>query len=170
MNNKTKFILFTLYLILFIFSFLFAENEMELIAELEGEHCASEFGFWSTALDFNGDGFDDLVVAARYWDPEYPGFPADPWPWGKIYFYFGKEEGFGDSVDMTLSHWDQDMSTAGYLENLGDMNGDGYEDLGYYANCSVTFCDTAYYNVNILFGSSEPDTIPDQTFTFTVGE
>jgi len=122
MNNKAKFLLFTLYFLsrrtnillailcvggfLFPFSFLQADNYMELIAELTGEHPRSKFGFQAASLDFNGDGSDDLVVGAHKWDPEYPGWPAQANPWGKIYFYFGKEEGFANSVDFSISGYD----------------------------------------------------------------
>jgi len=175
--KQTKLLLFLCITTVFLISklsvnltLLFAQNEMELMAELEGEHSASEFGFWSTALDFNGDGFDDLVVSANAWDPDYPGWPEDPANRGKFYFYFGKEEGFADTVDIVLTHWEQEQKSIKYLENLGDMNGDGYDDLGYRAICGVPYCDTAFCDVNILFGSSDPDIIPDQTFTFIAGD
>ena len=39
-----------------------AQNDMPLLAQLQGEHNASHFGNKIISLDFNHDGFDDLVV------------------------------------------------------------------------------------------------------------
>jgi hypothetical protein len=85
MNKAYSFILL---IFLFFCNYLFPQNEMELIATLQGEHNQSEFGFTIACLDFNGDGLDDLVVGANRWDPEYTG-GSTPAVWGKIYFYFG---------------------------------------------------------------------------------
>ena len=157
-------------LVIFLIPILtFSENQMEIIAELEGEHQQSEFGFWSTALDFNGDGFDDLVVGSKKWNPNPPDWPDDPVAEGKYYFYFGKEEGFADYVDLTLTNLEENFQLGMCLENLGDMNGDGFEDLGYYEVFFEPPFGDAYHNVNILLGGTEPDTIPDYIFTFMGG-
>ena len=142
---------------------LYAENYMDLIAELTGEHPRSEFGFQVASLDFNGDGIDDLVVGAYKWDPEYPGWPAQPYSWGKSYFYLGPL-GINNSVDFTISGFDSLRGFGKHLENLGDVNNDGYEDLGYL---------TSYFEgtnlhiiANILLGNSVMDSIPDYTYDF----
>ena len=67
-------LLLVLIFLLFTLNLLFAENYMDIMAELTGEHSGSRFGFCSTSLDFNGDNIDDLVVTAERWDPEYPGW------------------------------------------------------------------------------------------------
>jgi len=146
-----------------LFTFTQAENYMELIAELTGEHPRSKFGFQAASLDFNGDGIDDLVVGAHKWDPEYPGWPAQANPWGKIYFYFGKEEGFANSVDFTITGYDSLKNLGNHLENLGDINGDGHEDLGYF---SYYYDDVSHYFANILLGNDVMDSIPDYTYEF----
>jgi len=161
MRIKSFFLLFTFCFL--IITILQAENYMELIAELTGEHPRSELGFCATSLDFNGDGIDDLVVGAHKWDPEYPGWPAQANPWGKIYFYFGKEEGFADSVDFTISGYDSLKNLGNHLENLGDINDDFYEDLGY---LSYYYDDVSHYFANILLGNDIMDSIPDYTYEF----
>ena len=169
-KNPKPFILFTLSFILLPLSFLFAENYMELIAELTGEHPRSEFGFCAANLDFNGDGIDDLAVGARKWDPEYPGWPSQANPWGKIYFYFGKEECFGDSIDFTISGYDSLKSFGKHLENLGDTNGDGFEDLGYRTYYYDYDEDLSHYFANILLGNDIMDSIPDYIYEFLGNE
>lgn len=169
MTIKDKKII-TLTFFLFVSNLLFTQNSMEIIAELEGEHPGARFGFSTTSLDFNGDSIDDLVVTAERWDPEYPGWPATPISWGKIYIYFGKEIGFGDSVDLTISGFDPQLYLTGkYVENLGDMNGDGYDDLAYYNNLEQNN-DELYYMIYVLLGGEEPDIVPDYIFSFDVNE
>ena len=161
-NEKIVIIIFSLLSLVL----LYAENYMDIIVELTGEHSGSRFGFWSTSLDFNGDNFDDLVVTSERWDPEYPGWPATPWSWGKIYIYFGKETGFGDSVDLTISGFDPQLFLTGqYVENLGDMNGDGYDDLTYF-NYFEQSNEEVFQCAYILLGGAEPDIIPDYIFPF----
>ncbi|HEY0113227.1 MAG TPA: tandem-95 repeat protein, partial [Allosphingosinicella sp.] len=85
----------------------------------------------SSAGDFNGDGFDDLIVGA-------PGKYNANSPSGSAFVVFGKASGFGANVDtFTMAN------TAGFeikgaaiydetgksVSGLGDVNGDGYDDL-----------------------------------------
>jgi len=152
-----------LFLFLFFISLL-AENNMEVLAELTGEHPRSEFGSCVTALDFNGDGFDDLAVTAYRWDPTYAGWPAYAAPWGKIYMYYGSEENFGDSLTFSISHYDS-LFSGFMVENLGDMNNDGFEDLGYFTYHVDSTIECSY--VNILLGNNVLDSIPNYTFQFS---
>lgn len=168
----TKSKLFVIILLIFIFfplSFLFADNYMDLIAELTGEHPRSEFGFQVASLDFNGDGIDDLAVGAYRWDPEYPGWPAQANHWGKIYFYLGPL-GINNSVDFTISGFDSLRSFGKHLENLGDMNGDGYEDLGYRTYYYDYEEELSHNYANILFGNNIMDSIPDYIYDFPGNE
>lgn len=160
--NVRKYI-FTSFCLL-LFTFLFAENNMEVMAELTGEHPRSQFGFCVTALDFNGDGFDDLAVTAYKWDPTYAGWPASAAPWDKIYMYFGSEENFGDSLIFSISNYDS-LRSGFMVENLGDMNNDGFEDLGYLTYYVGSLGE--FFNVNILLGNDIMDSIPDHTIVFS---
>ena len=140
--KKKKYLLFLLLALCFLsFTLLHAENYMDQLAYLEGEQPRSWFGNTLAALDFNGDGYDDLVVSSPqiYWK-------------GKLYFYLGGEE-FDDQVDFTLTG---ELGTylGSYLTNIGDINNDGCEDLGY------SRVDTDSLYLNILLGNTEQDTIP----------
>ncbi|MGF1456602.1 MAG: Ig-like domain-containing protein [Alphaproteobacteria bacterium] len=84
----------------------------------------------SSVGDWNGDGFDDLAIGARYGgDGDYS---------GEVYIVFGASGGFAPSLDLS----DLDGSNgfvvgnsgsdyfAGYsVSGAGDVNGDGIDDL-----------------------------------------
>ena len=183
MNNKSKFLLFTLSFLsrrsnillaflcvgglIFPLSLLFAENHMDLMQTLVGEHRDSRFGYSTASLDFNGDSTDDLVVGSRGWDPDYY-VTGNTTNIGKLYFYFGKEENFADSADFTISGFRNDDSTftklGTHLENLGDMDNDGFEDLGFY-NLTKDDEGHIYMQIDILLGNADCDTIPDYVYT-----
>ena len=62
-----------------------ALNDMPLLAQLQGEHNMSSFGFMIKSLDFNHDGFDDLVVYSASYGYQYQQSPSR----GKVYIYYG---------------------------------------------------------------------------------
>lgn len=72
-SHNIFFLVIVLITLFFEQRFLFPQNDMELIIELTGEHERSQYGNIIESLDFNGDGYDDLVVGSARWDPEYPG-------------------------------------------------------------------------------------------------
>ena len=49
---------------------LLAINHMDLIATMYGEFTGNEFGASLVSMDFNGDGYDDLIVKAPLWHPD----------------------------------------------------------------------------------------------------
>lgn len=85
----------------------------------------------SDAGDANGDGFDDLLVGA----PVDAGFPAGT---GQAYLVNGKEDGFGESINLFELTGGPDGSTVfgvaaeshvGFsVSGAGDLNNDGYHD------------------------------------------
>lgn len=146
-----------------------AQNQMEVILDLEGNQWYDHFGIKLAALDFNGDGHDDLAVLQSWWVPdsldaqlgsEYVGRN-----WGRILFYYGGPD-FDQIPDFTIEgERPYHFRYAGAVErfaSLGDMNGDGFDDLGIFD----------YPNkISIYFGGAEPsgqpgqqiDPIPDAT-------
>ncbi len=85
----------------------------------------------STAGDFNGDGYSDLIVGA-------PGVYASPTWSGESYVVFGKATGFSSNIDLaTLGGADGFRVTgvangdaSGYnVSTAGDVNGDGFDDI-----------------------------------------
>ena len=105
----------------------------------------------ASAGDVNGDGYDDLIVGARY-----GGSGA-----GEAYVIFGKASGFG-TINLTglapadgfIIQGDDAGDRAGWsVSSAGDVNGDGYDDLivgAPYGDDGGTNAGAAY----VIFGKS----------------
>jgi len=86
----------------------------------------------SSAGDVNGDGFDDLIIGARYADPN--GISQA----GQSYVVFGSNSGFGAGLDLSTLNGSNGFAINGIAVNdwsgssvssAGDVNGDGFDDL-----------------------------------------
>ncbi|WP_138484202.1 FG-GAP-like repeat-containing protein [Dyadobacter bucti] len=76
----------------------------------------------SSAGDINGDGFDDLIIGAPYYDNGQ----QDE---GMCFLYYGSANGI-DPDNAILIEMNQTNATFGYsLSGAGDVNGDGYDDI-----------------------------------------
>ncbi|KAM8851137.1 integrin alpha-6-like isoform 2-T2 [Spinachia spinachia] len=89
---------------------------------LQGEGLASSFGYDLTVLNLNGDKWLDIVVGA----PQY--FEKDGEIGGAVYVYINKA-GKWNKVTPIRIDGPQDSMFGEAVENLGDINQDGYEDF-----------------------------------------
>ena len=92
-----------------------------------------DYSGWSVASagDFNGDGYDDLIIGADRADPN--GTES-----GAAYLVFGKAAGFAahlqlstldDTAGLTLLGGATSDYAGVSVSSAGDINGDGYDDL-----------------------------------------
>jgi Ca2+-binding RTX toxin-like protein len=86
----------------------------------------------SNAGDVNGDGFDDLIIGARYADPN--GIDRA----GQSYVVFGSNSGFGADLNLSTLNGSNGFAINGIaagdfsgfsVSSAGDVNGDGFDDL-----------------------------------------
>ncbi len=86
------------------------------------EELGSDFGWTFDIGDINNDGYDDLVVGARFYGSAQ----------GKIYFYLGKSniEALPDTtIEGEITIIDSLITYYGYSINIKDINGDKINDL-----------------------------------------
>ncbi len=116
----------------------------------------THFGLAVTTGDFNGDGIQDLAVGdENFYDGSWPANST-----GRVYVYFGGAA-FDTLPDLILDtpppqSWWFGRSVA----NVGDVNGDGYEDLGVGAP-GWPYAYPPIGKVYIYFGGPGLDDIPD---------
>jgi len=132
---------------------------MNVMTFMAGEFAGSEFGESMASLDYNGDGYMDLVVLSDTWNPNL--VYADQNRWGKLYFYWGGPD-FDNIPDYVIpGAYNGHMGTGAVVNNAGDMNGDGVDDL-------IMIQKSASNNrlVALYLGRSSPQAEPDVILTF----
>ena len=100
---------------------------------IDGENTGDWSGYSvSSAGDFNGDGYDDVIIGARYADPN--GVKNS----GSTYVVFGKESGFSRVIDLSeldssdgfrINGENRGDYSGHSVSSAGDINGDGYDDI-----------------------------------------
>jgi len=76
----------------------------------------------SSAGDVNGDGFDDIVIGAPYYDDQDLNN-------GRIFLYLGSPSGPGSAADWTSPRAPRNSFHGFPVSGAGDVNGDGYDDI-----------------------------------------
>ncbi|KAM7379156.1 hypothetical protein PAMP_004727 [Pampus punctatissimus] len=110
---------------------------------LIGEGLASSFGYDLAVLDLNKDGWLDIVVGA----PQY--YEKDSEIGGAIYVYINKA-GKWDKVKPIRIDGPKDSMFGLAVENLGDINQDGYDDFA----VGAPYADDKAGSVYIYHGSA----------------
>ena len=150
-------------LIVHILSLLFigrlgGTNQMEYFCRIEGEHSGSNFGSSMVSLDYNGDGYDDLIALSSSWHPD--GIYEPSTSTGKLYYYMGGPD-FNNVADYSFNgsfsgHY------AGFLRNAGDVNGDGRQDFFCHTGArTLPGDDHLSYSLYIYYGKDIPTDQPD---------
>jgi len=103
----------------------------------------------ASAGDFNGDGIDDMLIGA----PNYDAVSDDE---GAAYLVLGSTTG-ADGASLDDSHLvmfgsEIDDKTGRYLNGLGDIDGDGKDDIGIVAHNSSVYVEKAGTVFGILGG------------------
>ena len=146
---------------------IYAQNHMPLMTTLYGEFRGDKYGSQMIAMDYNGDGYDDLIVLSDKWNAS--GELIQGYYPGKLYFYWGSPEGLSTTPDFVLEGQQQnDYSSYNSLVpsicNAGDMNGDGIDDLA--ISRSYDGSGGTNKSLNLYLGRPVPQTEPDYIITY----
>ncbi len=145
------------FLVMFGITMAVSVSGYEFIGTIDGEFLNDQYGSAISTIDFNNDGYSDLIVSAPASDEG--GVSA-----GKVYLFYG-----GPSADLAadLEFIGPEGSFFGKaVSSAGDFNNDGNEDL----LIGAPFYDSPGSNTGAVFlfyGGNEPDTEADHVFTGT---
>ncbi|XP_067405337.1 integrin alpha-6 isoform X1 [Emydura macquarii macquarii] len=98
------------------------QRALSLVHIFEGEGLASSFGYDVAVVDLNNDGWQDIVVGA----PQY--FDRDGEIGGAVYIYIN-QEGKWEGVKPIRLNGTTDSMFGIAVENIGDINQDGFPDV-----------------------------------------
>ena len=122
------------------------------LLEMPGQPSGAWTGYSNALLDFNNDGFTDLVVGAALADPVLPTKPQSGVNAGAVHVYLGTANGIPSDPSMTikqfLGHSDSDQF-GWRVAPAGDFDGDGLQDLAVvarYEDVPGNFNDTRFDN------------------------
>ena len=120
---------------------------------MTGEGSGDFYGNVNSAGDVNGDGYDDVIVGAYY----YNGVGVSS---GRAYIYFGGLI-MNNIADVILSGQSANARFGISVSSAGDVNNDGYSDIIVGAAGNLSSTGKAY----IFFGGAAMDNIPDVVLT-----
>ncbi|HXV12579.1 MAG TPA: VCBS repeat-containing protein, partial [Candidatus Krumholzibacteria bacterium] len=90
---------------------------------VRGEQAVAQLGGWMrTTGDVNGDGFDDVLVTAPFWD----GATTDC---GQARLYLGGKDGVAEEPAWTAEGSGTNSHFGTTVSGAGDVNGDGFGDV-----------------------------------------
>ncbi|VEP16461.1 Type I secretion target GGXGXDXXX repeat protein domain protein [Hyella patelloides LEGE 07179] len=130
----------------------------------------------SSAGDFNGDGFDDIIISVPYANSSY-----DYNTEGQVYLLFGNSGSFDANIDLnTLDPNDGLLLSRNNYEGFGnsvsgsgDLNGDSFDDLVIGApNADTDFSYDGEGKAYVVFGFTPLDitgTVDNDSLTGTIG-
>ncbi len=149
------------------------ENDLVALSSLDGTNGfiltgidAVDWSGWSvsSAGDVNGDGYDDLIIGARWADPNGDSRA------GETYVVYGGASAPGTGGVLDLGALDgtngfiltgiDEYDVSGFsVSSAGDVNGDGYDDLIIGANRADPGGDSGAGETYIIYGgASAPGT------------
>jgi hypothetical protein len=131
-----------------------ALNQMTLVGQYVGENQGDYFGTGTAMGDFDNDGYDEFIIGAWEWNDDAGKNYFYDWDgnWPTNYLWTVQ----GDSAEFHYDYSDQ---------NLGDVSGDGIDDFGLHEWRTGQ----DYSRVDIFFGATDFDSIPDFSITLNPG-
>ncbi|XP_063308544.1 integrin alpha-8 [Pelobates fuscus] len=104
-----------------------SSSDMTFIQNFTGDQMASYFGYTVAVSDINNDGLDDILVGAPlYMDREVESSPKEV---GQVYIYL-QERALEFKDAQVLKGTDIFGRFGSAIAHLGDLNQDGYNDIG----------------------------------------
>jgi len=112
----------------------------------------------SSAGDFNGDGYDDILIGAADADPNGNSNA------GESYVVFGQASGFAANLDLSTLNGGNGFVLNGIVNysftgtsvsSAGDVNGDGYDDIIIGASNAAPNGNSGAGESYVIFGSAD---------------